>query len=240
MTTYKQSDPTSIQSLFNSIAKRYDRSNSLLSLGMHKNWNRALVKELIRQDKPHQHLDLCCGTGDIAFEYLKRCNVACQSTLIDFCSEMLACAKEKGASLFPNNNSIQYIEADALQLPLENELVDCATIAYGIRNVQFPLKCMQEVYRVLKPGGTFGILELTRPQNAFMKFGHKIYMRTILPVVGKWIATNKEAYLYLMRTIETFISPTELMSLMEKAKFTNVKRISLMGGIATIIVGEKR
>lgn len=240
MALYQQQDPASIQSLFNSIAKRYDRSNALLSFGLHRYWNRQLVRQVLLTTKPHALLDLCAGTGDIAFDYLKQSKSPCEAYLVDFSSEMLACAKAKGDILFPNQKSIHYIEADALKLPLQNESMDCATIAYGIRNVQSPSKCMEEVYRVLRPGGRFGILELTRPQNPFLHFAYRIYMKTLLPLIGKRIATNEDAYLYLMRTIEAFIPPSELVKMMQANGYQNVKCKPLIGGIATLIIGHKK
>jgi len=241
MILYQQQDPATIQSLFNSIATRYDRSNALLSCGLYKYWNRELIHRVLMATKPHTLLDLCAGTGDIAFDYLKRSPVPCETYLVDFSSEMLACAKTKGEILFPTKqSSLHYIEADVLQLPLQNESVDCATIAYGIRNVQSPLKCMQEVYRVLCQGGHFGILELTRPQNRLLHFAYRMYMKTFLPLIGKAVTTNKEAYLYLLRTIEAFVPPSELVTMMKSTGYQDVTCKPLMGGIATIIIGHKK
>ena len=112
-------------------------------------------------------------------------------------------------------------------------------MAYGMRNVHEPIKCIQETLRVLKPGGCFGILELTRPQNRLLRFGHNIYLRTFLPLLGKWLTASPEAYQYLCRSIQAFLSPEELEALLKSNGFVQTRCIPLTGGIATIILGFK-
>lgn len=237
---YRKDSPQSIQSMFNSIAKRYDLTNAVLSLNMHRRWNRQLVQQVMSSHPSHTLVDLCAGTGDIAFDYLKRTTTPCHAYLIDFSSEMLEHAKLKAAKLsFSNQHQLSFIQADVQQLPLSEQSVDRATMAYGIRNVQQPSRCIQDVLRVLKPGGCFGILELTRPSSQILRFGHQIYLRTFLPLFGKWLTANQDAYDYLRNSIDTFISPEELENLMKEQGFIQTKRCTLMGGIATILTGCK-
>lgn len=236
---YAQQSPESIQSMFNSIADRYDIGNSVLSFQMHKFWNRQLVKRTI-PDKPDLSvLDLCCGTGDIAFDYLKKSPPAKETYLIDFCEEMLRNAKEKALSLKLDHNKISYIQGDALDIPLSEKTVDAVTVAYGIRNVQDPKKCIQEMRRVLKPNGRVGILELTRPENPFLRFFHKVYLTCLLPILGKLVATNKEAYTYLSQSIYHFSSPAVLSQILRDEGFKDIEVKPLLGGIATILTAEK-
>lgn len=236
---YNKNDPKTIQTMFNSIAERYDLTNSVLSMQMHKRWNHTLVSSLM-DSSSHTVVDLCCGTGDIAFDYLKTTTSPCEIYLVDFCSNMLACAKEKSHKLlFPPAHQLQFLEADVQVLPFENELADRATMAYGIRNVKNPEKAIQEVHRILKPGGRFGILELTRPTNRFLRLGHQLYLQVVLPLLGKFLTNNKEAYSYLQGSIDSFIAPADLEQLFIKNGFIHTRRISLSGGIATIIIGEK-
>lgn len=239
---YRKEEPSTIQTMFNSIAKRYDLANAVLSLQLHKRWNDLLIYHMIAPQhfQTEQTLiDLCCGTGDIAFHYLKTMPSPCQAYLVDFCSEMLACAKEKSSKFSLAHHQVHYVESDVQALPFPNELADCTTLAYGIRNVKDPVRCIQEIYRVLKPGGRLGILELTRPSNRLLHAGHQLYLKTILPMLGKWLTNNKEAYQYLKESIHTFISPRELESILIEQGFTHLYRQSLAGGIATIIVGYK-
>ncbi len=239
MTEYKKEDPQTIQSMFGNIAKQYDRTNGVLSMQMHKCWNRKLVKEVVGTRLPDNILDLCCGTGEIGLNYLKGRTVPCETFLLDFTPEMLECAKIKAGKLSLDRHLIHYIQADAQEIPLPNQSIDAATMAYGIRNIKDPLKCVREVHRVLKSGGVFGILELTQPKNRVLRFGHSVYLRYVLPIMGRFLTSNKDAYQYLCNSIHTFVPPETLENVLQTAGFHNTKRISLTGGIATIVIGTK-
>ncbi len=234
---YTKSKPETIQTMFGHIAKQYDRTNAILSMQMHRWWNRQLVKTMQREGKAGILADLCCGTGEIAYTYLRHCTEPTKAYLIDFCEEMLHCAKEKANVALPHE--LHFIQADVQAIPLPNESVDQATIAYGIRNVQSPQKCIADVYRILKPGGSFGILELTQPQNPVLRLSHKLYLSTALPLIGKWVAANREAYQYLCNSIQNFSKPDEIEKLLIQTGFVDTQRLPLLGGIATIISGKK-
>lgn len=237
---YRKDSPQTIQAMFNSIANRYDLANAVLSFSLHKRWNKTLVRRVLTPTSPPVFLDLCAGTGDIAFHYLRTLTTPCHAYLIDFSSDMLEQAKRKAASLsLPAPHALSYLEADVQELPLPAQLADCATMAYGMRNVQQPARCLQDVFRVLKPGGCFGVLELTRPNNRLLRLGHQLYLRTFLPLVGKWLTANQQAYQYLCQSIDTFIAPQELENLFTAQGFVQTQRYSLAGGIATLIIGYK-
>lgn len=240
MTKYDKTNPASIQAMFNSIAKSYDRTNAVLSFQMHRLWNRELVRQTALTCHPDTMLDLCCGTGEIAFNYLKKAQKPCHMHLLDFSEGMLLYAKEKAKQLnIPSCHQLSYIQADAQAIPLQNASISCATMAYGIRNIKDPAACMREVYRTLKPGGSFGILELTEPSNAILRLGHRAYLRTALPTLGWFLTSNQEAYQYLCNSIHTFIKPAELQRLMMQAGFEKITISPLMGGIATILFAKK-
>ncbi len=239
MQTYNKNNPSSIQALFNSIAKQYDKTNAVLSFQMHKKWNKALIQQVLIPSKPKVLLDLCCGTGAIAFEYLQQAQHAVRAHLLDFSEGMLAHAKERSKAYWIDRHSIDYLQADAQCIPLPDHSVDCATIAYGIRNVKHPQQCIHDVFRVLKPGGTFGILELTQPEQPLLRFGHHIYLRTVLPIMGKFLTSNREAYQYLCNSINTFIPPQELKRQLQEASFQAIQHIPLLGGIATLLIAKK-
>lgn len=239
MTLYHKNDPETIREMFDSIAKNYDRTNAVLSFQMHKRWNQTLIREVILPTNPSTYLDLCCGTGAIAFEYLKKTSSDPKVYMLDFSGEMLAYARAKAESEGIDHFDITYFQADAQSIPLPDDYIDCTTIAYGIRNVKHPELCFKEVYRVTKPGGVFGILELTQPANPVLRFGHGIYLRTFLPIMGKLLTSNKDAYRYLCNSIHTFIPPEKLQELFQFAGFNEIKTLSLMGGIATILIGKK-
>lgn len=237
---YDKNSPTSIQSMFGSIASSYDKTNSLMSFRLHKRWNAELVEQVTLSTMPEGLLDLCCGTGDIAFEYLKKAEKSQKITLLDFCPEMLECAKEKAGILGLSRHSISYVQGDAHDLPLEKNSVPRITMAYGIRNVKNPSKCIQEAFRVLQPGGLFGILELTKPSHPLIKYGHSLYLKTMVPLLGKLAASNKEAYRYLCQSIHHFVAPGAMQQMMERTGFIHTRQIPLTYGIATILVGQKK
>jgi len=256
---YNKNAPGSIQSLFNSIARRYDLTNAILSFSLHKRWKKKLVQLVSLQNQPLQDpkhhkpskkvkpvpnasilIDLCAGTGDIAIDFLKKASHSCHAYLVDFSTEMLKLARLKAdKSQFPASHTLTYIEADVQRIPLQDNVADCATMAYGIRNVKDPNQCIQEVYRTLKSGGCFGILELTRPNYRILRLGHQIYLRTFIPLVGKLITDNKQAYQYLCQSIQTFIPADDLEKLLITNGFTRTQRHTLAGGIATVIIGYK-
>ncbi len=238
--TYQKNQPESIQHMFGSIADQYDRTNAILSFNLHKKWNQKLIETICTKECPKKYLDLCSGTGEIAFNLLEKAGRPVEAFLLDFCKEMLDCAKEKHRKIENAiEHQVRFLHADAQDIPLPSESIDIVTIAYGIRNVKSPEACIQDVYRVLKPGGRFAILELTKPSNLFFRLGHKIYLRTLLPLIGKVTASNQMAYQYLSNSIHSFISPKDLEQLLQDAGFIHSSITSLTFGSATIITAYK-
>lgn len=232
MTHYDKQNPSSIRSLFDTIAPRYDLGNAALSFHLHRLWNRNLVKALAKE-RPKNCLDLCCGTGEIAKRLMKKLPQS-HFHLIDFSAEMLTIAK---ATISQPHTA--FTQADVTQLPLGNAQFDSVSIAYGIRNVASRKQCFAEVYRVLQSGGRLGIAELTRPKNALFCALHKLYLRAFVPIIGKFITSNKEAYNYLCQSIEGFISSDDLAHELEEAGFINVCIHNQTCGIATLIFAQK-
>lgn len=237
MTSYNKNDPASIQKMFGSIAKQYDRTNAILSLQMHKYWNRQLINMTLTNN-PRHYLDLCSGTGEISLNYLKNCSSPCEAYLLDFCSEMLFFAQERAKKL-DLHHKISYLHADAQEIPLSNESMDCMTMAYGIRNIPDTNKCFSEIYRVLKKDGKVGILELTQPRNPILKAGHSLYLKTFIPLMGKWVTSNQDAYQYLCNSIKSFVQPQDLEKMLKTTGFKKTQIKPLMGGIATILLAQK-
>lgn len=238
MVTYTKEKPESIQRMFGSIAQSYDKTNSILSFQLHKKWNRELVKHVGGDNEEEVLLDLCCGTGDIAFACLANSKTKRKAYLLDFCEEMLECARQKSHSQGLAKHHISYLQADAQKIPLPSESVTIATVAYGIRNIRSPQECFREAYRVLAPGGKFGILELTKPTNPLVRIGHKLYLQT-LPFLGKWLTNNKDAYQYLRQSIHSFCSPSEITRMLKEEGFQQVTLSPLFGGIATLFTCTK-
>jgi demethylmenaquinone methyltransferase/2-methoxy-6-polyprenyl-1,4-benzoquinol methylase len=225
---YNKNEPETIQNMFGSIAEDYDRANLVLSFGLHKYWNETLVREIGPKRKV---LDLCAGTGDIAKAFL---NIfpGTEITLVDFCPEMLEIAKKKVSGG-------EFIVGDAQKIPLPDASKEAITIAYGIRNVKQPLVAFQECYRVLQPGGVLGILELTRPDKKAFKLSHHLYLKTLLPILGKFVAKDKKAYSYLAQSVRNFSSPVELEKELLSVGFRSVHKRILTFGTVTLLIAHK-
>lgn len=236
MTEYTKTDPKTIQQMFGSIAKNYDRTNGILSFKLHKVWNALLVQEVAKRAPTRTIVDLCAGTGEIGFGLLTQAKNPVELYLLDFCPEMLACAKMKEPA---GSHNIHYMQADAQKVPIGDETTDIVTIAYGIRNIQHPEKCIREAYRILKEDGVLGILELTQPRNRFLRFGHKIYLSKVLPLIGRFIARDKAAYEYLQSSIPQFLPSEKLQEMLLLAGFQTIESKPLTGGIATLILAKK-
>ncbi len=231
---YEKSDPNTIKLMFGAIAKRYDFVNGVLSFNLHKIWNKKLIQHTFSQN-PATFLDLCAGTGEIAYTWLKTTKTPKKGYLVDFCKEMLDCARERA----PKNHDLELIVADAQAIPLPDSSVEAVSVAYGIRNVKDPSLCFREVNRVLQPNGLFGILELTEPKNQIIAYLHRFYLTKALPFFGGLLTTNPKAYSYLSKSIQNFSKPTEIKEKLEKAGFTQVEIIPLTFGIAHIILAKK-
>ncbi len=225
---YNQSAPNTIQSCFSSIASSYDRANAIASLGMHHAWNQKLVDAI---GPANNLLDLCAGTGEIALRFVKK-HPEAQATLLDFCAEMLTVAETK-------SKQFTTLVADAQKIPLPDQSFDAVTIAYGIRNVENSKACFEEVARVLQKGGVFGILELTRPRFIPLRVLHKSYTQLFLPIMGKLLSNNSEAYRYLAKSIQTFSSVNTLKKELLSAGLIPIETHSLFGGVATLIISKK-
>lgn len=237
--SYSKTSPKTIQDMFAKISSRYDLCNKALSFNLHKLWNRALVAELLKREPPKKVLDLCAGTGDIALEFSRQQN-GIGVTLLDFCAPMLGVARQKAEIKGIKETDFSYVEGDAMHLPFNDDTFSHVSIAYGIRNVNTPLKCVQEAHRVLRSGGAFGILELTRPENQAVRLMHAFYLKTFVPLIGSIVTQDREAYQYLNRSIKQFQTAAALEEMLRATGFDEIRTIPLNLGIASIIVGVKK
>ncbi len=237
---YQKSNAYSIRSMFSSIAQEYDRANAILSFNLHKLWNRRLVSlTSFKSRKVQVLLDLCAGTGEITRAWLQQTKSPLQAYLLDFCPEMLNLAENKLSISSKEQHKFNFIHANAENIPLSDDFVDAITVAYGVRNVHNLDQCFQESFRVLKPEGCLGILELTSPENRFLKMLHQFYLKVILPRMGGLVTKNKKAYEYLCHSIQEFVKPCQIKEKLLKAGFNNVTIHPQWFGTATIIIAKK-
>ncbi len=228
--SYDKTCPETIQSMFGSIASRYDLANAVLSLGTHAIWNRILVNAL-RKRNPAVHLDLCCGTGAIGLLLARKHKRLRKLHLLDFSIPMLEVATAR--AMRQNVRHFAIHPADAQDIPLPSNSVDTISIAYGIRNVQDIDKLAAELMRVLKPGGVVGILELTWPKNFLSRF----WLERVIPKLGKWLTGDGQAYCYLAESIKNFDPPHQLQLRLQKAKLVPLHPPRpLMQGAATLFM----
>lgn len=193
---------------FNKIAENYDSLNHIMTLGMDIRWRRKGARWLMRDLEMPYTLDVAAGTGDLAFEmyrYGAKEPVVC----VDLSKKMLDIASNKMSF------ETECIVADAEALPFEDGTFDCVGTAFGIRNFVHLEKGLQEMTRVLKPGGRLIILEMSTPDNPLLRPFYNIYTRRVIPWLGERIAGNREAYTYLPKSIERFPKGKEMLQILE-------------------------
>jgi demethylmenaquinone methyltransferase/2-methoxy-6-polyprenyl-1,4-benzoquinol methylase len=225
-----------VRRMFTEITPRYDLLNHLLSFHIDRGWRKALgdclEPALKRTDA--RVLDLCCGTGDVLFHLEDR--GAAQVMGADFCHPMLVFANKKAAT---RGRAAQFVEADALELPIADNSLDAISIAFGFRNLANYHAGIAEFHRVLKPGGILAILEFSHPRGWLMKSSYGFYSRVVVPAVGALISGSREAYGYLPESIRTFPEAGELRAMLESGGFTQTNFQLLTGGIAALHTGRK-
>lgn len=222
-----------VRGMFSEIAPRYDLVNRLLSGGIDLVWRRTAVR---RAPPPSSGaiLDVCCGTGDLALEYAAAAGPRVRIVASDFCRPMLDRGVEKGRRA---GRAIEWIEADALDLPFATGEFDLVTVAFGLRNMADTGRGLAELARVTRPGGRLAILEFSLPVNPLVRAGYLWYFRRLLPWVGNLVARNRSnAYTYLNRSVEAFPAGEALAGLVRDAGFERVEMIPLTFGIATLSI----
>ncbi len=239
---------------FDTIAPTYDRLNHLMTLGLDRRWRRRAARQLSASQTRSSLsvLDVACGTGDLTLELLKR---GCQVTGIDLSEEMLEIARQKTASANAKvvssdtvSSDLQSDEsyykdlqsanatptvslqlADAEHLPFADATFDAVTCAFGIRNFVHLEQGLSEMTRVLKPGGVMVILEMSTPDNPFVRPFYNIYTKRVIPWLGQCIAGSRDAYTYLPSSIECFPKGKVLLALLESQGLQATQKKHLFG-----------
>jgi demethylmenaquinone methyltransferase / 2-methoxy-6-polyprenyl-1,4-benzoquinol methylase len=224
-----------VRGMFGRVAPRYDLANHLLSFNIDRYWRAHTVhcvRDILRRPDTRV-LDICCGTGDLllALEAERHATVLGS----DFCHPMLAAARGKierrcaRAALF---------EADALRLPLRDGSLDLLTVAFGFRNLANYSAGLEEMRRVLRPGGMAAILEFSRPPNPVFRALYHFYSRRILPWIGGALSGSRDAYRYLPESVRKFPAAPELAGEMTRAGFQHVRYEYLTFGITALHLGR--
>ncbi len=215
-----------IQSMFNNIAADYDKMNRVMTFGMDSHWRRYVIKEAGLFDEAIL-LDLATGTGDIIFEALRHNKV--RATGLDFSESMLEIARERDIT-----HKAVWIKADALDLPFENDSFDALTSGYLMRNVDSIEKAFSEQYRVLKKEGRVVCLDTTPPVKNLLRPFINIYLKRIIPLIGKVLTKNPSAYAYLIESTVNFKNTGELKEIMIQCGFKEIKIQKFMFGTMAV------
>jgi demethylmenaquinone methyltransferase/2-methoxy-6-polyprenyl-1,4-benzoquinol methylase len=228
-----------VRTMLGEIAPSYDRMNHLLSLNVDRYWRWQTVRKLAPQ-AGQPILDLCTGTGDLALAFYRATGGKSPIVGADFCPQMLEIARCKAARAIRAGQPIEFVEADAQNLPFENHRFKIVSVAFGLRNVADTDRGLAEMTRVCAPGGQVAVLEFSEPTWQPFKAVYGWYFRNVLPRIGQWLARNKSnAYNYLPASVGEFPCGDALAERMRGAGLTNVRYWPLTFGIATLYVGKK-
>ena len=216
--------------MFNSIAPRYDYINGIMTFNMDKYWRRE-VCNMVLKNNPESIIDIATGTGDIAFDLIQENN---HVVGIDNAKKMLEIANQKKTS-----GNISFQLEDAENMSFENDSFNAATVSFGVRNFEDLSKGLTEIKRILVPGGKLVILETAVPSFFILRFGYFLYTKMIIPLIGKIIAQNKNAYKYLSNSAQHFPYGKEFKVILERIGFENIKIKYLSLGIVNIYCATK-
>ncbi|GGK41164.1 MULTISPECIES: bifunctional demethylmenaquinone methyltransferase/2-methoxy-6-polyprenyl-1,4-benzoquinol methylase UbiE [Flavobacteriaceae] len=235
---YKDSDlgkKQQVAQMFDTISNEYDGLNRVISFGIDIKWRKKVVK-IIGATNPDKILDIATGTGDLAIN-LTETN-ASKIIGLDISEGMLDVGRKKIEEL-KLNNQIEMIFGDSENIPFEANYFDAITVAFGVRNFENLEKGLSEIYRVLKPNGTFVVLETSIPTKTPYKQGYKFYAKYILPTIGKLFSKDKTAYKYLSDSAAAFPYGKTFNNILAKIGFINIENKPQTFGVSSIYIAKK-
>ena len=236
MSNLKRDKKATVESMFDSIAWRYDFLNHFLSFNVDRLWRRKAIR-IISESYNHPYiLDVATGTGDLAIAAMK-INPS-RIAGIDISNNMLELGREK-IEKRGFGDKIKMIHADSEMIPFGDNEFDVAMAAFGVRNFSEPIKGLSEMRRVVRPGGMVLVLEFSKPTSVLFRPLYNFYFRNILPFFGKLLSKDKSAYTYLPESVMSFPDNEEFLKLLESAGLTETYQVKLTGGVASIYTGIK-
>lgn len=226
-----------VADVFDSVASKYDVMNDLMSFGIHRLWKRVAI-DVSGARAGNQILDLAGGTGDLSKRFSRIVGETGKVVLADINASMLNVGRDK-----LNNegyvSNIEYVQANAEELPFEDNQFDVITIAFGLRNVTDKQKALNSMTRVLKPGGRLLVLEFSKPQNPLMSKAYDLYSFSALPLMGKLVTNDADSYKYLAESIRMHPNQETLKSMMEEAGLVRVSYQNMTNGVVALHRGVK-
>lgn len=233
-------DKEQIASMFNDIAPTYDKLNHILSLNVDKSWRRKSVRRMkksLGNVYNPKILDLACGTADSTIQIAKKIENA-DVLGVDISEKMLEIGGEKVEKLGLSDR-IKFYNCSAENLDFQDDTFDSAFVAFGVRNFADRMKGLQQIRRVLKPDACLFVLELSEPQNVIVRWFYNLYFKNILPLVGKRVSGNAEAYRYLQQSVEMFPMPEEFMKMLQDIGYQDVKHKAFSCGLCRLYQAKK-
>ncbi|GEO83669.1 MULTISPECIES: bifunctional demethylmenaquinone methyltransferase/2-methoxy-6-polyprenyl-1,4-benzoquinol methylase UbiE [Alphaproteobacteria] len=228
-----------VNEVFHKVAKRYDIMNDVMSAGLHRVWKDAMIAALNpRKDSAYKVLDVAGGTGDIAFRIVEASGRLAHATVLDINGSMLGVGAERAEKKGLSEN-LTFVEANAEELPFEDNSFDAYTIAFGIRNVPRIDVALSEAYRVLKRGGRLLVLEFSEVEMPLLDRFYDQWSFKAIPQFGKMITGDAEPYQYLVESIRKFPNQRDFAAMIAKAGFSRVTFTNYSGGIAALHSGWK-
>ncbi len=239
ITPYNDEDPKveQVQRMFNRIAPTYDRLNRIISLGLDTSWRKRAI-ELLRPYQPEQVLDIATGTGDLAVDLTRLVPTIKHITGVDISEEMMRYGASKVREL-GLEDKISFAREDCTAMSFADNSFDGVTIGFGIRNFADIPQASREIYRVLRPGKPVVILELTEPTNAVVRLGYRLYAGHIVPLIGRFVSADDDAYAYLPRSIADAPQREAMVAILRDAGFADAYYRSICPGMCTIYVALK-
>lgn len=224
-----------VKDVFDGVASQYDLMNDAMSLGIHRLWKKDLLK-MINPSSVETLIDVGGGTADISLDFIKKGGK--KAYVVDINHNMLKVGKEKAFN-HGYVSSLDFICANAEELPFKDNSMDCYNTSFCIRNVTDIQKALDEAYRVLKKGSKFFCLEFSHVENHFVSKAYDLWSFKAIPKIGECVANNKDAYQYLVESIRNFPPQEEFASMIRKSGFKSVSYKNLNFGIACIHYAEK-
>lgn len=225
-----------VEAMFDSIAFRYDFLNHFLSAGIDRSWRKKAIHYL-GKNNPQKILDIATGTGDMAIEAMKRLKPE-HITGLDLSEGMLEFGRQKMKKL-GFQDRIDMVKGDSEKLPFSEGTYDAAMVAFGVRNFENLDQGLSEIYRVLKPGSTFVVLEFSKPTSFPYKQIYQFYFRYILPFWGRIFSKDSKAYTYLPESVAAFPDGQAFVAHLVKCKFRNIIVQPLTFGTCSLYIAEK-
>ncbi|MRS12130.1 MAG: bifunctional demethylmenaquinone methyltransferase/2-methoxy-6-polyprenyl-1,4-benzoquinol methylase UbiE [Actinobacteria bacterium] len=225
-----------VQTIFSTIAPRYDRFNRISSLGLDRSWRRRAVR-YAGIAPADQVLDLAAGTGDLTMAILRYAEPAGLLST-DFVPEMLEVGEQK-ASRYQGETLVSFAVVDAQALPFHDDAYDVVTVGFGVRNMPDRAANFREVRRVLKPGGRYAVLEFSRPSPAPFRAVYHLYLRHVIPALGALLTRDRRAFEYLNKSIEAFPGRVALARELHEAGFSQVQWHTMTFGIVAVHIATK-